>query len=510
MFKCNRNKLWLENPYNLVSSIEIIPMNGMTVGQQMNALTRFVLLVFIILILFNFKYSVIFLLISFVLIIILYYIQRMTTRNNNIEYFTPKSNKRRQEPIVNMQNKLYAEDCIFCDDTEVIENNYNDPNYVSANQKLAGGPNPKTFIAPVIAPPCADLSYWRANNLVTHSAVNDNLQTPLYQSGYVIREEEPMSTVPYVKKDPLAFLQNTVTPQMPTQIEMPYEKNTSKVQIINDVNNSGGPIVENYQDLTNRTSYLNQETPVLQNQSGMVNTACGYNPKQLLEAGLPTNLASGICPKDPLMKEYNTNLFTQTIQPGVYTSNQINEQLNSNLGISFTQQFPPVTCSEDSKGVSYIQRDPRLITEPEEIPVTCPISEINTSNVYDPRHSGYGTSYRSYTDDRLGQTKFYYDDVDAIRMPNYIVRSNIDGQSFADTYGPIPGGDENGNKFTRDIRTLADTAFLNDTLQHRNDIQERISRNIGRKLWQRRKAPLGPQQRSGNMASGSFIFVPKA
>lgn len=499
MFKSGKNKLWIENPGNLVSSVSIIPMNGMTVAEQMNAISRFVILTFIILVLFNFKYSVIFLLISFLLIIILYYIQRMTSRSKNIEYFTKPENKQRPKtnkpPIVNMQNKLYAEDCIFCDDTEIIENNFNDPQYVSPNQKLAGGPNPKTLIAPVIAPPISDLSYWRANNLVTHSAVNENLQDPVYQSGYVISEDCTQKP-PYVRKDPLQFLrsENYTKRKSSGSMEMPYLKNQDSVQIIEDVHSSAGPIVENYEGLIGREKGLNGDTEVLPNQSGWVNTACGYNPKQLLNAGLPTNLATGICQQDPSMEKYNTDLFTQTIQPGVYTSNQINEQLNSNLGISFTQQFPPVSCTEDSQGVSYIQRDPRLVTEGEEISVVCPPSIATESNVYDPRHTGYGTGYRAYTDEMLGQTKFYYDDVDAIRMPNYLVRSNIDTQSFADRYGPIPGGDENGNKFTRDIRTLADTAFLNDSLQHRNDIQERVSRNINRKMWQRRKAPLGPSR----------------
>ena len=65
-------------------------------------------------------------------------------------------------------------------------------------------------------------------------------------------------------------------------------------------------------------------------------------------------------------------------------------------------------------------------------------------NVYDPRLTGYGTSYRSYTDDNLGQTRFYYDDIDAVRMPNYIVKSNIDREPFADHYGTIPDGDQFG------------------------------------------------------------------
>ena len=59
-------------------------------------------------------------------------------------------------------------------------------------------------------------------------------------------------------------------------------------------------------------------------------------------------------------KNYNENLFTQTIQPGVYTRSEINEPINSNIGISFDQQFLPTTYEIDDKNILYTKHDPRV------------------------------------------------------------------------------------------------------------------------------------------------------
>ena len=247
-----------------------------------------------------------------------------------------------------------------------------------------------------------------------------------------------------------------------------------------------------------------QETVVLPNEPGWVNTSCGYNPEQLFDAGLPTNLPVGNCPQDPVMKKYNDNLFTQTIQPGLYTRSQINEPINANIGISFTQQFPPTTCktNELTGEVEYTEHDPRII-EPATLEPSLPrVAPATEANIYDPRFSGYGTSYRAYTDDNIGQTRFYYDDVDAIRMPNYITRSDIDNQPFADHYGPLPPGDANGNKNNSNIRALANNAFVSGAIEFRTDLQERLMRKINSNAWQQRKAPIstgGQRMLGGHM-----------
>lgn len=237
-----------------------------------------------------------------------------------------------------------------------------------------------------------------------------------------------------------------------------------------------------------------EKTYVLQpSQPGWVNTACGYDPNQVIDAGLPSNLPAGNCEKDPRMKQYNTNLFTQTVTPGVYTRSQVNEPINSNIGISFQQQFEPVTCNRDEKGLLYTQHDPRMVetgiveeVEPMEI-------QARYDNVYDPRFYGYGTSYRSYNEPVTGQTRFMYDDVNAIRMPNYVVRSKIDHLPYADSYGPVQEGSEFGNVHNPNIRQLVQDSWLRNSLEFRNDLTERQMRKINAEMWQKRQSPLGPK-----------------
>ena len=240
---------------------------------------------------------------------------------------------------------------------------------------------------------------------------------------------------------------------------------------------------------------------VMPNQSGMVNSDCGYNPEQIFTSGLPSNYPAGNCEKDPALKQYNENLYTQIVTPGVYTRNQINEPINSNIGISFQQQFEPVTMKRDELGLHYLQHDPRIID-------TTPVKEeyvdvkANYDNVYDPRFSGYGTSYRSYLEPVTGQSRFMYDDLNAIRMPNYVTRSNIDHLPYADSYGPIQEGSEFGNIHNPHIRYLAQDSWMRDSVDFRNDMTQLLMRANNSRAWQQRQAPLGQRglvRRAGTM-----------
>ena len=622
MLHSTKNKFWLENPLILVSNPDIIPLVGMNTCSQMNAMTRFVFILFIILILFNFdiKFGFLFLIISLLIIIILYYIQRKTMERYKIEHFTQNIEKTpnlHKNPPVKNNLTVFASDCLYCNgecgQDVSIEKNFNNPNYVSRNQKLVGPANPKTKIAPVIAPPLADLSYWRANNLVDHSSVNKLSNVELYQSGYVVTEQTPEIDLSKRKIEPYKCLQNSIQKNTSTRVEVllppkPVIKQnvnapppTTRIENKNSVDIINTPVIENYtygediiepfivpnsnieprncvrdlssppsgqaglfvnpqrgqgiacndndqscrlpepdnpnmpssrlcyppdkggnptgpfppssfinqvrrantsgfrfqrgrpENLLNRAEKISDGTQILANQPGWVNTLCGYNPKQLIDADLPTNLSVGNCTKNPILKDYNREIFTQTIEPNIFTSNQINEPINSNIGISFAQQFPPMSCKTEGpneEDTMFLQRDPRIIVNDPDLKELCPPDEINQANIYDPRFTGYGTGYRSYIDETTGQPRFYYDDIDAITKPNYIVRSKIDNQVFADKYGPIEAGNRQGNIFTPEIRALADTAFKEDTLQFRNELQARISRKINRKMWQRKAAPI--------------------
>ena len=556
MLRCRKNEFWLENPSNLLCSTELIPLQGMSLASQLNAVTRLLLLIFVVLLLLDFKWASLFLLLSILFIIILYYIQKSQMDKFRAEHFKAveipvkagdlphgELSQARvkwikgaiSDPRPGLVRSLLNPESAgrFCHDLRPLDYNpelvsqnrpgpnpkgvFNNPEYTSLSQRLAGSANPKTFIAPVITPPLAAMDYWRANNLVNHSAINAESQVEAYQSGYQTMSccpGEPTLLVP--AKNPASY-------NVPIQVEDNYPATredfgaehrywpkpkqrlqpTPQVPCVDQT--FGANTKEHFK--TNmpflKTAKPLDDTIVIPNQPGWVNTACGYNPEQLFDAGLPTNLPAGNCTQDPVMKTYNDNLYTQTIQPGLYTRNQINEPINANIGISFTQQFPPTTCktNEITGEVEYTEHDPRII-EPATVEPALPRVALATeSNIYDPRFSGYGTSYRAYTDDNIGQTRFYYDDVDAIRMPNYITRNDIDHQPFADHYGPLPPGDASGNKHNSNIRALANDAFVSGAIEFRTDLQERLMRKINANAWQQRKAPIrtGGQRMLGNL-----------
>jgi Ca2+/Na+ antiporter len=515
MLKC-KNVFWVDNITDLFCDFRIIPFKKMDLESQMNALTRFVFLIFILFLIFtSFKNSLIFLTLSLVIIILFYYIKKKHMKDNYKEMFTmntKNSNKNIKRDVISYKrgNIEYnpktgkeqitinrPSDFIWCNDEVPFAYNseFGVPkNYVSMNQQLAGKANLKTHIPPVIVPPIAALDYWKTNNLITHSRVNDQKQTDIYQSGYQV-------STPCGADDNNMYYQDNTIPLIGYNRKKTldtgdgykknkYQKNTSNLEEYTEIKETFEREKDRIREESNNSTlelpYEKLELPyeIKPEESGEVNLACGYDPEQLFEANLPSNYPAGDCEKTPAMKEYNKNLFTQIIQPGVYTTNQVNEPVNSNIGISFTQQFEPVSTKVDENGLTYTLRDPRLY----EKPIEPYIESVNCANVYDPRLTGYGTSYRAYTDDKLGQTKFYYDDIDSIRMPNYITRSNIDFMKAADTYGPMV--DKNGNQLTSVMRNLANNEFAKSSIQNRTDIQQSLMRKNNASAWQQKVAPL--------------------
>ena len=507
MLKCQKNKLWIENISNLFCSYTLIPMTGMTLAEQMNSLSRLVIFIFMILLTIGFQSSVLFLLISLLFIIILYYIQKNRMERFGAENYTPidntqvnnlsriptqptnlsetRVNNSSQTPTqptnlsqtrvnyldnsheiyddskLGVSRKIYDDDSVNLDSVSGMSS---DPNWMSPNQKLVGSANPKTNIPPVIVPPGADPSFWRGTNLTSSLKINQQGNTDLYRSGYIISDND--------------------------QIKEKYrQKDRNKYE--------GANLNRNHRHNDDDDKYTG---PSQENNIGDIETSWGYNKEQLLYAGLPSNFAASGSSRNPSMKQYNENLFTQTIQPGLYTRSEIVEPINSNMGISFTQQLPPASSRIDPMTGALLrtEHDPRIV-EPYLIKNTSAYT-VNEGDIYDPRFTGYGTSYRSYNDDALGQTRFYYDDINAVRMPNYISRSNIDTQPFADSYGPIPKGFEKGNPYTDKIHSLAEDAFLQGAIQHRTELSERLMRKVNSEQWQRRMAPI--RTTGGRMLGG--------
>lgn len=402
----------------------------------------------------------------------------------------------------------------FCNDSVPLEYS---TTHISPNQQLVGGPNPKTRIPPLVVAPSHDLDSWRTNDFAVHSQINRLTNFDSDKSGYnygILQTKcEECMYVPCQCKTSLPMRQITQTQQ--DNFKLP------EVTIMRD-----GDLIEGFNSEFQDSHYGNR----MDSLKPRGNTE-SYKRRQLIE-DLILDVGGQDEKHKPFIKKYvkdvfsnrrmgdvkdfeidetiekislrnnsddpsvcfesprRDNIITQTLQPGVFQKSHIGEPIQSNIGISYTQEWGPTEIQETDNMIKYTMYDPKnVITTPR---IKEDLVVQDNTNVYDPRFTGYGTSYRSYVDQLTGRPKFFYDDVDAITMPNYITRSNVDVFPWANTYG----SDKMMN--TDEYRQLANNAFTESTLTFRTDLQERLMRKRNAELWQRRVAPISTMGRLGS------------
>ena len=365
----------------------------------------------------------------------------------------------------------------FCNDAVLLEY---DTNHTSINQKLVGGPNPKTRITPIIAPPSHDLDSWRNNDFAVHSQINKetNFDADMVGYNYGI---------------------------LPTKCkECMYIPCQCKVLQGNDKTENENIIegFRDFKDMSKDGSRDHGKRDHGKRDHGSRNRHHGNRRYQIINDPTP-DPDQYMTPKKEIVDDKHIipcfesprrdNIITQTLQPGVFQKSHIGEPINSNIGISYLQQWGPTEVQQTDDMIKYTMHDPKnTIITPQSVKE--PITQDHT-NVYDPRFTGYGTSYRSYVDKLTGRPKFFYDDVDAITMPNYITRSNVDVFPWANTYGSDKmltqsEGDE--------YRQLANNAFTDSAITFRTELQERLMRKRNAELWQLRVAPISTMARLGS------------
>ncbi len=481
-----------------------LPTTDLPLEDQLIPLTRNIAIaIWLLLYLFcELKYSRMYLLTVIFILLILYYIKyyfHYIENTTMIENYCPQPNYPQtklakcisklgcdgtnQLPInawrdVPVNNKLRIQTPSqnrFCNDETSITY---DQTFVSQNQKLVGNANPKTLLPVPVIPPPAAWDYWCDNSIVP-SCINDQTNFDIVGSGYT-------SYIPTPASVPLPTCPSSSYP-VRNRVEPGFYP-TPK----DDVTFIENPriVKENYPGQNVKQSPSDQHywnNP--QGSPGDI-VGCSYNSKQMLNHNIPSNVPAGKCAQDDRLNEYNKNMYTTIIQPGIYSRTEVVDPIQSNMGITFQQQYQPVTCESDGKGGTvYVTHDPRIVPPVKTVPQT-PV-QPNNSNVYDPRSFGEGTSYRTYIDTMTGQPRYMYDDIDAIRKPNYITRSNIDHNVWANSYGPI-------NEHENNNRALAQDQFLQDTLKHREELQERAMHKWNTQIApQRRLAPI--HTRGGQM-----------
>lgn len=292
--------------------------------------------------------------------------------------------------------------------------------------------------APII-PKSHDLSYWRQNPFVVDSRINSTSLIDLDLSGYNIQSEKK--------------------PKRKRHVEITCQGDE------NIVENFIPPFQRNRDEENERRNCVDRQSNI--------------NP--IIE---PTPVDTII----PVYNAYNKDAITQIIQPDVYSRNYKNEPIISNIGISEAIQFEPTTYTKKNGEVMYTQHDSDIV-EPIFQPIQFPIIPTE-SNIYDPRFTGYGAQNRSYIEPITGQARFAYDDVNSVRVPNYITRSKIDFLPIADKYGPLNSSNAHGNINTCNMREIAQQAFTDMSINQRTDLQERLLRKYNAGAWQQKVAPI--------------------
>jgi hypothetical protein len=496
------SKFWLEDFSQLARPLSIIPNASDTLAEKMNALSRLSILISAGIALLNPMTAIVVLLSTLIPVAAIYFgVSAKMYEEGFAPYYDAADGLLATDTVPGEDCSCGAADPFrgntrivgdppyipslafpnvaasrrFCDDMVPLTFNCDT---VSPNQLLLGGANPKTLVDPIVAPPTHNLDYWHATPLTTHSAINARSNFDVARSGY--------EGVAYRADGPLRYVGYGVTSEEEEEeekVDAPRHRYKSRADLV----------------------------------------------------------------------------ATQTLQPGVYQRSRFDEPINANIGISMQKQFDPmiITSSgapvgnrveyeavslrrDDDDSDTSLYADGRerhwLRHKRPQSRSASPLGRADDdahgvydiddllrnrcarrggaaktiralvgdrvvaqteSNVYDPRFTGYGAPNRAYLEPVTGQPRFFYDDVNAVTMPNYVARSNVDVFPWAAQYGPDVGVPGYGDGY----KQLANDAFLQSSLKFRTELQARLLRKRNAEMWQRRVAPISSASNSGGTAS---------
>jgi hypothetical protein len=474
---------WIDNPLSLLDDCVFVPETGMTRDEKTNAITRLLLLVVLVLYLLRYKHSGVVLISGLLIILILYF-------SNIKEYY----GEIQMDAPIPYKNRLLSQNA-------------------KAQEKMS--------LQPIIAPRSHDREVWSYPSY-RHSAVN-------YNNGmYDISEQyEPVpQTEDYKEYDP----------RLQTYTGFGFDKLSDWCKT-------------NPQSAPQNTTPVSREgfvNPAIQTSLAMQASRDAFTKAVSRErfssenthpASIPSTQTTALYPDGSLLipktatsiyaldSEMNRDRYKymENVQPETLTYSDVSYPINSNIGISYTPQQPPLVLDQvamnDASYPLFHRIDPQLVRDQNlsedrlsELPRRTTWSSkysgleagpgtVNFEDIYDPRFNGYGDPYRSYGDVNLGQVQYYYSDLDAYRYPNFGIRSKVDFIDFVDPMGKVLP------EYTRqvgldDVRKEVHNQYTADSVYFREDLQERLMRKRNRELWQLRAMPQRKTATSGSFTSG--------
>jgi len=384
----------------------------------------------------------------------------------------------------NLQSQVWAESQ---NNPYIIQTfpNIDDNQYTYNNYKLYGGDgHPRTKVAPIVAGPILDKEFWRYTTLSDYDIINRMRSKYPTESGYLIKnppcklENQNLNKIKYkslyVLKDNDNDDDNKIYNS--NQLNINSEPFTDSIDSYSNQNNTrksnNGPNIFNPKN-DNRNFYIDCE----ETQYDIDNP--DHELINMQKRPFTNNL------------EYNKQLNTATLQPGVYVNNESYEPQLSNLGISVVPQFLPLLHTKDEYGNEIITQTQLPVTEDYKSFVDSQ-RNLNQNSVYDPRTDGYASNNRLYVEQNLGQPRWYYKDIDMVRNNgDFWTRNNIDHLPYAPTKGYVTDSSKDQDVYMQDnFHSLVDTSYINSTTDYRTELQERLMRKNNDRIVEMRKYPI--------------------
>lgn len=460
-----KSTIWAENIKEIFFfNLGIVPTSGHTTIENINALTRLTLLACIIIGFFKPVLAVSTFLIISVILLAIYY----GCSSSKEGYNDDGDNIGLAGDLFKYSHTFPITKTRFCNDVQPLRY---DEEFFSKNQMLVGGPNPKTFIPPIIAPPSHELSEWKTTDLTINSAINDSTNYDVSAAGYIGDYFD-------FDKDYFGYASRIKIDPNPPPI--------CSECLLAPCRCSNNPPTRSDQL---RTSTIQPRVYERSDFSEPINSLIGISQQKQFDPtritftkndGIMYSAIQSPFPyhKDEEIDEYSSRYYFDEIEDDRHRNNNRHHKSKNRPTVKENFEYlPDITFSSfDSSSSSTTSMMNNLQTE---------------SDVYDPRFTGYGPTDRGYLDPMNGNPKFFYDDINAVIMPNFICRNKVDIYPWASQYGSGINGSLSYGIGTGDgYKRLAENAFADATIKFRTEMQERLMRKRNAEMWQRRMAPI--------------------
>ena len=421
----NEEKFWLTDFKSLFKEINFMPYGDVGSGGRLNAITRIIIVVYIIMLICKYKYSHTFFIISILFIITVYLCFKdktikglnITTRepfvldndmniNKETQQYYNKEYQLYPKKTYNMFNSNYdsfKEKNVFANtfDQKVILP-------TTKTDKEAGiqyytpdvGTNDRMFIEPLIAPRSLDREVWSYPSVYPSGMNTDTLYDVTEGNNFPNNinnyKQYEYGKFDYVRDETPIFKgvgnwESDSSAQNPMITLREREKMNEQKNEEKKINISTKYIQPNEQ-LNKMNSNLYQNNLIQQSEGNpdlIQNSYTNMNPSTILnkEVGGKQNVSSiqNVLNKNQTTGNYmidpsptyiytdkyfnqpQKRLFLQDVQPNQYSYSVEQTPINSNIGITYTPQIPPKFRDQvytDNKGYPVLTRiEPELVRD---------------------------------------------------------------------------------------------------------------------------------------------------